>query len=113
LAQKGILHKKINLGILAGFYKFSGCKIIHLPQALILIYSFRFIHLTEFITPVSCEDAVNLVIAADQLLVDSLRQYCKLIIKEKVTEENVWTVLDKLLSFNLTDVAEACNSVIK
>jgi hypothetical protein len=57
------------------------------------------------------DEAIDLAIAADVLLMDSLKKYCKHIIESKVTETTLWTVLDKLLKFNLHDVAEACMPV--
>jgi hypothetical protein len=75
-------------------------------------FKFRFVHLTELITPVSCEEAVNLAIAADQFIIDSLREYSISLIREKINPSNIWTSLDTLLAHNLEDVAEACSWVI-
>jgi hypothetical protein len=50
---------------------------------------FRFVHLTELITPVSCEDAVSLAIAADQYIIDSLREYTISLIREKINPSNI------------------------
>lgn len=77
----------------------------------LIFWKFRFVHLTELITPVSCEDAVSLAIAADQLLIDSLRQYSISLIQEKINPSNIWPSLDRILAFNLDDVAFACSSV--
>jgi hypothetical protein len=58
------------------------------------------------------EEAINIAVAADVMLMDSLKRYCKYILKKSVTEATIWHVLDKLLQFNLQDVAEACVPVI-
>lgn len=68
----------------------------------------RFSHLNELLSHINLDEAIDLAIAADVLLMDSMKKYCKLIIEAKVTDLTVWTVLDKLLKFNLHDVAEAC-----
>jgi hypothetical protein len=79
-----------------------------------MVYIFvqsRFVHMTELITPVSCEEAVSLAIAADQFIIDSLGEYSISLIREKINPSNIWTSLDTILAHNLEDVASACSSV--
>jgi hypothetical protein len=52
-----------------------------------------------------------MAIAADKFLIDSLKIYCKARIQEMVDERNAWDVLERLVSFNVMDVAQACYPV--
>lgn len=71
----------------------------------------RFAHLNELVSPINLEEIVDLAIAADVLLMDPLKNYCKFYIEAKVQEATVWDTLDKLLAYNLHDVAQACSPV--
>jgi len=71
----------------------------------------RYIHLGLLLTPVSCEDVGNLVVAADHFLIHSLKVYCIDLLKKNIAVESVWSVLNKVLKVNLLDVAESCSRV--
>ncbi|XP_065347021.1 uncharacterized protein LOC135944164 [Cloeon dipterum] len=72
----------------------------------------EFLHLTEFNSNVDCMDVVELAIAADHLLIETLKSHCKALIESKVTVENIWPVLNRVLEFGMEDVAQACNQVL-
>jgi hypothetical protein len=57
------------------------------------------------------EDAVELTIAADYFLIDSMKDVCIAAIRSMVTEENVWSFLKRLSVVKLFDVAAVCYQV--
>ncbi|XP_059486859.1 uncharacterized protein LOC132203243 [Neocloeon triangulifer] len=72
----------------------------------------EFLHLTELVSQVECTDAVEVAIAADHFLIEPLKLHCFELISARVSVDNVWSVLNRVLEFNLTDVASACNEVL-
>lgn len=74
-------------------------------------YIFRFAHVGQVISPCSCLEVAELAVAADQYLIYSLKPVCADLIRSKVTVENVWSILDLLCKFDLTDVASGCHNV--
>ena len=57
------------------------------------------------------EDAIELTIAADYFLIDSMKDVCIAAIRSTVTEENVWSFLKRLSVVKLFDVAAGCYKV--
>jgi len=51
------------------------------------------------------DDAVELAIAADHFLIDSMKDVCISAIRSMVTEENFWSFLARLSVVKLFDVA--------
>jgi hypothetical protein len=62
-------------------------------------------------TIVTCEEAADLYIAADYLLIEPLKKLCCSIMSNKSCPMNVWPVLNKLLASNFTVAAESCVKV--
>jgi hypothetical protein len=75
------------------------------------ISSNRFAHVGLVDSDFDCIEAAELAIAADHLLIDSLRSKCIELIRSTVTVDKVWTVMDMLLKYGLTDVAVSCREV--
>jgi hypothetical protein len=55
---------------------------------------------------------VELAIAADHFLIDSLKDVCIDAIRSVVTEENVWKIVEQLSFVNLFDLTGGCYQVI-
>jgi hypothetical protein len=57
------------------------------------------------------DDAVQLAIAADHFLIDSMKDVCIDAVRSMVTEENVWSFFEQLSVVKLFDVVAACHQV--
>jgi len=55
------------------------------------------------------EDAVALALAADELLLDPLKDFCASVIKTLVTVETVWKTLN--LVVRIPNLPDACSNV--
>lgn len=73
---------------------------------------FRHAHVGQVVSECNCIEATELAIAADHLLIDSLKPECFELISLQVTRNTVWTVLDTFFKFGLTDMASSCHEVI-
>jgi hypothetical protein len=71
----------------------------------------RYVHLGKLVTPLSCEDLADLAVAADHFLVGTLKHYCSSELKKKMTTDDVWPVLDRVLKVGLDNVVESCAKV--
>ena len=73
----------------------------------------RFAHLGVVREPlVRDDDAVELAIAADHFLIDSMKDVCISAVRSMVTEGNIWSFLERLSDVKLFDVAAACYLVV-
>jgi hypothetical protein len=64
------------------------------------------------VTALSCTELADLAVAADQFLVDTLTTYCSSELRKKLTTDDVWPVLDRVLKVGLGEVAKSCITVI-
>jgi hypothetical protein len=62
---------------------------------------------------VTCEEAADIYVAADYLLIEPLKKLCCPIMTSNLGLTNIWPVLNKLLASKLTDAAKACTKVNK
>jgi len=77
-----------------------------------IFYNCRYVHCSKLVTEdVTCEEAADLAVAADFFLIDSLKRECKEIIREDISADVVWPVLNKLLKANLSEIADETCSV--
>jgi hypothetical protein len=72
----------------------------------------RFAHLGVVRGPLGKDDdAVELAIAADHLLIDSMKDVCIDAVRSMVTEENIWSCMERLSVVKLFDPAVGCHEV--
>jgi hypothetical protein len=64
------------------------------------------------VSPLSCTELADLAVAADHFLVGTLINYCTSELKSKISTEDVWSVLDRVLEVGLSEVAKSCVLVI-
>jgi hypothetical protein len=75
-------------------------------------FFFRFVHLGKLVTPLSCTELADLAVAADHFLVGNLINYCGSELESKMTAEEVWPVLDRVLKVDLQKAANSCLEVL-
>jgi hypothetical protein len=69
--------------------------------------------LGKLISPLTCIELADLAVAADHFLFGSLLNHCSSELKTKMTSDDVWPVLDRVLKVGLDNVAESCVKVLK
>jgi hypothetical protein len=69
--------------------------------------------LGKLLTPISCTQLAELVVAADHFLVDTLTDFCCIELRKLMSFKAVWPVLDETLKVGLDAVTDLCVEVLK
>jgi hypothetical protein len=75
-------------------------------------FLFRFIHFDQLYTSVTCQNLMDLAVAADYFGVATLKSHCDALVCEQISVVDIWTVLNKVIDAKKLDLfAESCKKV--